>query len=194
MPCEGPSESEFVPPSWEGGGRVLWVGRICPIKRPDRLLEVAEACPGVAFDVVGPLGDDSYSADIAARATGRPNVTLHGRASRAEMDAYYRQASVVLCTSDREGFPNTFIEAWSHGVPVVSTHDPDGTIARLGLGKVAAPVARALAASLREMLGSREAWARASSAARQYYLRNHTVDSVMERFEAELVGGKGPRP
>jgi glycosyltransferase involved in cell wall biosynthesis len=192
MPCEGPSEREFVPPSWAPGGRVLWVGRICPIKRPDRLLEVAEACPGVAFDVVGPHGDDAYSAEIAAKARSRPNVTLYGRASRAEMDAFYRRATVLLCTSDREGFPNTFIEAWSHGIPVVSTHDPDATIARLGLGKVAAPVAGDLAASLREMLGSRDAWTRASAAARQYYLRNHTVDSVMERFEAELVGGKGP--
>jgi glycosyltransferase involved in cell wall biosynthesis len=193
MPGSGPSESEFVPPSWEPGGRVLWVGRICPIKRPDRLLEVAEACPTLAFDVVGPVGDDAYSSAIARMARSRPNVTLHGRASRAEMDAYYRRASVLLCTSDREGFPNTFIEAWSHGVPVVSTHDPDGTIAGRGLGAVAAPVAPALASALQAILGSGEAWTRASAAARQHYLRNHTVDFVMKRFEAELVGLKEPR-
>jgi hypothetical protein len=29
--------------------------------------------------------------------------------------------------------------------------------------------------------------------ARRHYLRNHTVDVVMERFEAELVGPKEPR-
>jgi glycosyltransferase involved in cell wall biosynthesis len=193
MPCMGPSENDFVPPSWDPGGRVLWVGRICPVKRPDRFLEVAEACPGLAFDIVGPVGEDAYSAAIALKARSRPNVTLHGRASRAEMDAFYRRASVLLCTSDREGFPNTFIEAWSHGVPVVSTHDPDGTIARLGLGAVAAPVASALAAALRAVLGSCEAWTRASATARQHYLRNHTVDLVMKRFETELVGPEEPR-
>jgi glycosyltransferase involved in cell wall biosynthesis len=193
MPCSGPSESEYVPPSWDPGGRVLWVGRVCPIKRPDRLLEVAEACPTLTFEVVGPVGDDAYSAEIAAKARNRPNVTFLGRASRAEMDACYRRASVLLCTSDREGFPNTFIEAWSHGVPAVSTHDPDGTIAALGLGAVASPAAAPLAAALQELLGSREAWTRASAAARDYYLRNHPVDVVMERFEAELVGGREPR-
>jgi glycosyltransferase involved in cell wall biosynthesis len=193
MPCFGPPENEFVPPSWDPGGRVLWVGRICSVKRPDRFLEVARGCPDVAFDMVGPVGEDAYSAAIALEATSRSNVTLHGRASRAEMNAFYRRASVLLCTSDREGFPNTFIEAWSHGVPVVSTHDPDGTIARLGLGAVAAPVAPALAAALRAVLGSCEAWCRASATARQHYLRNHTVDDVMKRFEAELVGLEEPR-
>jgi glycosyltransferase involved in cell wall biosynthesis len=193
MPCSGPSDSEFVPPSWLPGGRVLWVGRVCPIKRPDRLLEVAEACPDLTFEVVGPVGDDAYSAGIATKARNRPNVTFLGRASRADMDACYRRASVLLCTSDREGFPNTFIEAWSHGIPVVSTHDPDGTIAELGLGAIAPPVAAPLASALRRLLGSREAWTRASAAARDYYLRNHPVDLVMERFEAELIGGRQPR-
>jgi glycosyltransferase involved in cell wall biosynthesis len=188
MPCSGPSENEFVPRSWDPAGRVLWVGRICPVKRPDRFLEVAEACPELAFDMVGPVGEDAYSSAIVREARNRPNVTLHGRASRGEMDAHYRRASVLLCTSDREGFPNTFIEAWSHGVPVVSTHDPDGTIARLGLGAVAAPVASALAPALRAVLGSREAWVSTSAIAREHYLRNHTVDVVMKRFEAELVG------
>jgi glycosyltransferase involved in cell wall biosynthesis len=190
MPCMGPVENEFVPPSWDPAGRVLWVGRICPVKRPDRFLEVADACPDVAFDMVGPLGDDAYAAAIAREARSRPNVTLHGRANRVEMDAFYRQASVLLCTSDREGFPNTFIEAWSHGVPIVSTHDPDGTIARLGLGAVAAPAAAELASALRAVLASCEAWTRASAAARRHYLRTHTVDAVMQRFEPELVGSE----
>ncbi len=193
MPCRGPSEDEFVPPSWDPAGRVLWVGRICPVKRPDRFLEVVDACPDTAFDLVGPLGEDAYSAAIAREARSRPNVTLHGRANRAEMDAFYRQASVLLCTSDREGFPNTFIEAWSHGVPVVSTHDPDGAIARLGLGAVAAPAVSELASALRAVLASCEAWTRTSAAARQHYLRTHTVDAVMRRFEAELVEPEEPR-
>jgi hypothetical protein len=74
----------------------------------------------------------------------------------------------------------------------VSTHDPDGTIADLGLGVVTPTAAAALAGALQGLVGSREAWTRASAAARDYYLRNHPVDLVMERFEAELVGGKEP--
>jgi glycosyltransferase involved in cell wall biosynthesis len=192
MPCPGPSAAEFVPPAWDPSGRVLWVGRLRPVKRPDRLLEVARALPDRVFDVVGPVDGNAYSEAIAREARAHPNVMLHGRTGRADMDALYRRASVLLCTSDREGFPNTFLEAWSHGVPVVSTHDPDGMIARLGLGAAAPPEPAALATAVRDLLGSCGEWTRASLAARQHYLRNHTVDAVMERFEAELVGaGEG---
>ncbi len=186
MPCPGPSESDFVPPTWAPAGRVLWVGRICNVKRPDRLLDVADQCPQLAFDVVGPA-DEAHGVGIVRRARELPNVTVHGRASRAQMDGFYRRAAALLCTSDYEGFPNTFIEAWSHGIPVVSTHDPDGLIDRLGLGASVAPKPAAIATALQGLLRSREDWTAASGRARRYYLENHTVDRVMRQFEAELI-------
>lgn len=189
MPCPGPSETDFVTPEWKVGGRVLWVGRLCRFKRPDRLLSVAAACPEVSFDVVGPITHDPYVASVVARARELHNVTLHGRAPRTQMDAFYRQAAVLLCTSDWEGFPNTFLEAWSHGVPVVSTHDPDGIIAQLRLGAAAPRDPLAVAGALRSLLRARDTWTVASVNARRHYVANHTVDHVMKRFEAELLGG-----
>jgi glycosyltransferase involved in cell wall biosynthesis len=88
-----------------------------------------------------------------------------------------------VCTSDYEGFPNIFLEAWSEGLPIVSTFDPDGLIAERGLGAVADPHVDSLAARLAKLLESAERWRAASAAARRYYLENHTVDRVMARFE-----------
>jgi len=187
MPGPGPGEGEFVSPSWTPGASVLWVGRLCRVKRPDRLLEVAAACPEVSFEVLGPPGEEDYAPAVIARARELPNVTLHGRVSRAQMDGFYRRAAALLCTSDHEGFPNTFIEAWSYGVPVVSTHDPDDVIGRLGLGAAVRRDPSSIALALRQTVGSPEAWATASRKARRHYLENHTVDRVMARFERELV-------
>lgn len=187
MPCPGPDEGAFSAPSWAAGRRVLWVGRLCRVKRPDRLLEAAAACPEIGFDVVGPPDDDAYVNDVLRRAREMPNVALHGRATRAQMDAFYRGAAALVCTSDREGFPNTFLEGWSQGLPVVSTFDPDGLIGRLGLGAAVPPDPAAIAAALRGLLGSSESWTEASRRARQHYLSNHTVDQVMRRFEAVLI-------
>jgi hypothetical protein len=66
------------------------------IALPDRLLEVAEASPILAFDVVGPVREDAYSSVVARKARSRPNVTLHGRASRESMDAYYHTVDFVM--------------------------------------------------------------------------------------------------
>ena len=56
MPCPGPSEDDYGGREilYNGSPRVLWIGRICEVKRPDRLLDLAETCPDLNFDLVGP--------------------------------------------------------------------------------------------------------------------------------------------
>jgi glycosyltransferase involved in cell wall biosynthesis len=184
MPCPGPSQDEYLGREQERNGtqRVLWIARICEQKRPDRLLDLAEACPDVGFDFVGPPDGTEYSRAVCERAKTLTNVTVHGPASRDRVPEFYKQAKLLCCTSDFEGFPNTFLEAWSWGVPIVSTVDPDNLIIEKGLGRVGANAAE-LAAGIREVLSSPDRWQAASRAARKYYAENHALDVAMGRFE-----------
>jgi len=144
---------------------------------------VAERCPEITFNVVGGSNTDSdYASTLTKRAAGIPNVNMHGRITHVEIAKYYRRSSILCCTSAYEGFPNTFLEAWSCGLPIVSTFDPDNLIAEKGLGQVAKDVSE-LAAGICELLNSPEQWQKASRAARKYYLDNHMLDQAMERFE-----------
>ena len=186
MPCPGPSDAEFQPPQ-AAAGRVLWVGRVCRVKRPDRLVEMADACPGLQFDVAGPVYDDAYAQSVAQAAAARPNITMHGAVPRAGMPALYRKASVLCCTSDYEGFPNTFLEAWSHGLPVVSTVDPDGLISGRELGRIAKGPAT-LSQAIRELLGQDSLYQRVSGQARSYYTGHHTMEAVLPQFETLFSG------
>jgi glycosyltransferase involved in cell wall biosynthesis len=192
MPCAAPGDGPATRRAFRPDqGRVLWVGRVCEVKRPDRLLDIAEACPDMAFDLVGPSYDTGHSRRILERTRRIPNVTVHGPVAWDKVWDYYRQAACLLCTSDFEGFPNTFLEAWSQGLPVVSTFDPDDLIARLELGLVAGDVP-GLAAAIRRLLASPDLYRRLSQNARQYYLENHTVEVAMPRFEQvflKVLGG-----
>ena len=111
-----------------------------------------------------------------------PNVTWLGSVARNDLPALYKRASCLLCTSIYEGFPNTFLEAWSLGKPVVTTFDPDQLVRSLGLGAVGAN-ADDLAAKLAALLSDESAWNTASVKARRYFAENHRVEVAMPRFE-----------
>jgi len=120
---------------------VFWVGRISRPKRLEWFLDVAEKCPQITFYVIGASNTDSgYASSLTRRAAGMHNVKMHGRILHANMASYFQHCRILCCTSTYEGFPNTFLEAWSLGIPLVSTFDPDGVIASNGLGWVAQDV------------------------------------------------------
>jgi glycosyltransferase involved in cell wall biosynthesis len=157
-----------------------------PVKQLELLLDVAEELHDLEFDVVGDGNRESaYVQRLLSRAKSMPNIQLHGKIPHAEVHQFYRRAAVLVCTSHLEGFPNVFLEAWSHGLPVVSTVDLDNLIVDKEIGVIAQDV-RGLTLGIRTLFDDHRLWEKVSEAARRYYLENHTIDAVMCRFETAL--------
>ncbi|MEE9293580.1 MAG: glycosyltransferase family 4 protein [Phycisphaerae bacterium] len=174
----------------EGEVRVLWLGRFSYEKRIEWLLELARVCPNVQFDLVGGANvNDAYAQRIVQEAQQIANVHLHGRIPHSEVDKFYGRAHALALTSQFEGFPSVFLEAWSWGLPTVSTVDVDGVIVEAGLGAVADDVS-GLAAALGELFSDPAKWEGCSRRAREHYLKHHTraaTGTAMERMLRELV-------
>jgi glycosyltransferase involved in cell wall biosynthesis len=160
--------------------RVLWVGRLTWVKRFEWLLDVASLCPDINFDVVGISKQiDAQHKKLVTRAYEMDNVQMHGYVPYTQMANLYQLATIVCSTSTFEGFPNIFLEAWSYGIPVLSTFDPDGIIQKHSIGWIASSV-KSLAIILKEVTTSQEELKRAGKAARDYCLTNHTPDSCLQ--------------
>jgi len=172
--------------AFNGRQRALWIGGLVPVKQLELLLDVAEELHDLEFDVVGDGNRESaYVQRLLSRAKSMPNIQLHGKIPHAEVHQFYRRAAVLVCTSHLEGFPNVFLEAWSHGLPVVSTVDLDNLIVDKEIGVIAQDV-RGLTLGIRTLFDDHRLWEKVSEAARRYYLENHTIDAVMCRFETAL--------
>ncbi|MCX6865800.1 MAG: glycosyltransferase family 4 protein [Verrucomicrobia bacterium] len=175
LPPSGQSVDDTKP-------HVLWVGRITPTKRLDWLIEAARRCPEAAFDIVGtPNQQSGHATSLMDEARFLPNVRVHGRAAASILANLYADATLLACTSVLEGFPTTFLEAWSIGLPVVTTFDPDGVVATHGLGEVAGDL-NDFVARLTGLLGDASRRAICATAARSYYQSNHSIAEVSRRF------------
>lgn len=160
---------------------VLWVGRLMPEKRFEWLLEAARQCPELEFHVAGtPNQPSGYAAELMSAAAKIPNVRTHGKVSRADLNRLFETSGLLCCTSMLEGFPTTFLEAWSSGLPVVTTFDPDGIVARRGLGQVVTTVDE-LVTQLRS-LPKNNTYIRMSLAAKKFFSENYSVETVSRQF------------
>jgi glycosyltransferase involved in cell wall biosynthesis len=121
---------------------VLWVSNLRALKRPELALELARQLPQLKFTLAGgPMpGGQTYYDDVMAAAARLPNVTMMGPVRYRDSGALFDRAKIFLNTSAIEGFPNTFLQAWIRGVPVVTFFDPDGLVQRVPLGRVARSV------------------------------------------------------
>ena len=162
---------------------VLWVSNIRRVKRPDRILELAGELPEVKIHMVGgPLpGEEGLFRDVRDTAAAKANLTFHGRLPYPDASDLYGRARMLVNTSDVEGFPNSYLQAWIRGVPVVTLIDPDRTIEREGLG-VAVSSAAQIPAAVRHLLDDATAWKAASDRCRAFMAREHGEDKVLPPY------------
>ncbi|HYD46839.1 MAG TPA: glycosyltransferase family 4 protein [Terriglobales bacterium] len=177
--------------------RILSVGRLCEQKGFDVLLRACAllAREGVAFrcDIVGdgPLREP-LEALVAELELGE-RVRFVGRAFQEELPGHYAAADIfaLACKrasdNDRDGIPNTLMEAMASGLPVVSTRFSgvpelvlDGTTGLLAPPEDPA----AFADGLRRLLADAELRWQLGNAGRMRVTREFSL----ERAAAELIG------
>lgn len=112
----------------------IWVSRIVGLKRPEWFINLAQDYPQYNFVMIGGSCDEVLMHQCAERASKVNNLKILGEKQFEEVNQYVAKAKCLVCTSEFEGFPNTFLQAWSNGIPVISTVDPSNLITTKNLG------------------------------------------------------------
>ena len=162
---------------------VLWVSNIRRVKRPDRVLELAARLPEATIHMVGgPLpGEEALFREISRAVAAKANILFHGRLAYWDANDLYGRAKVLANTSDVEGFPNAYLQAWIRGVPVVTLIDPDGVIKREGLG-VAVRSSSEMPDAIKSLLDDPNAWGAASDRCRRFMAREYGEDRILATY------------
>jgi glycosyltransferase involved in cell wall biosynthesis len=165
-------------------GSVLWAATVKPLKRPDLVLALARRLRHLRFLMVGGPGVDrgaqAYFDGIARQAHGLSNLTMTGHVPFRDVGAAFDGASVCLNTSDYEGLPNTFMQAWLRGIPTLSFVRPESAP---GIsGTLACDDLDHMALRLDRLTRDRAAWTAASQACRRHFDDHHTIDVAVQRY------------
>lgn len=166
----------------EHGGAILWVGSIKPLKRPELFVEVARACPKHRFKMVGG-GSHADLASLRRAAAGLDNLAIVGFVPFAQVEQHFDGASLLVNTSVSEGFPNTFLQAWSRGTPSVSFFDPGVQIDGRPLGLVAKSLAE-MVVQVQALKADEATWQSHGADCSMHVREKHSVDRAISDYES----------
>jgi len=103
---------------------VLWIANLKDNKRPACFVELAERVTDIAnikLTMIGtefPPSEQDKQAEIDERIDKLPNLDYLGALPLEQVNEKLMDAHVLVNTSTKEGFSNTFIQAWQRGVTV----------------------------------------------------------------------------
>ena len=163
---------------------------ISSIKRPEMFLSLSKFIPEAHFEMIGgrtKIEPQLYDS-IGSESKRIPNLNFRGFIRPSRIENFFREASVFVNTSTYEGFPNTFIQAWSHNVPVVSlTVDPDEIIKKEGIGFRSGSFDK-LVSDVRTLVTNDDLRRNMGGKSRKYVEREHDIKVVTDKY-LELFEG-----
>lgn len=160
---------------------LLWVANFRSIKRPRLYIDLARRNPEVKFLMIGGSNDSSLYRECQESASSVDNLMFLGGLPFQIANSYFQGAKLLVCTSESEGFPNTFLQAWANDVPVVTTFDPGGVVNQYDLGVVVSEIDQ-LDAVVNKLLGNDELYNSLVYNIRDYFRLNHDSRTALKRL------------
>lgn len=162
---------------------IVWVANMRPLKRPEWVFNAARMLPNVRFTMIGGVYAQSkdYYNHLETEASGISNLEFLGPMPFVETSKLIRKSKLLVCTSEFEGFPNTFLQAWSAGIPVISTVNPSELITKHNLGEVV-ETEEQFQAVIKKLLVEKNIYAEKCKCVEEYFEKNHSDETNFHRL------------
>ncbi len=190
------------PPVPDGGGRVLYIGRLVPEKGQTVLLEAIAELVGEGLDVELTLaGDGALKPQLERLAADlgiADRVEFPGAVGQEELRDLYETATAFCLPSFGEGVPVVLMEAMAMEVPVLSTRIAGiPELIEHGRGGLLVAPGRAdqLTAALSELLSDLELHRRLAQDGREKVLAEFDAERSAEQLRdllVEMLGEPAP--
>lgn len=113
---------------------IVWVGRVCEGKRPSDAIEIMERVlrkvPDAQLTIVGNGAEQDMHALYRLCEQKKISEYIHFAGFQIDVAPYYRQAALMLMTSEKESYSMVLLECKAYGLPTVMYELPYLTLTR----------------------------------------------------------------
>ena len=169
---------------------IAFIGRLAPIKRPDRFLDLVQDLSEKRVDVKFLIyGDGELKGEIQERIR-QEKLPVELRPFERDVYQVLANVDILVMTSDNEGTPLTVMEASYAGVPCIGTNVGSmRDIVKDGVnGFLVDPSAASLAIVLQELLENRQKLTRLILGASKYAEDNFNIRNYVHGHEKLYEG------
>lgn len=162
---------------------VLWVGSYSANKQPRKVVEIADILPNYKFWMISKPLDPVVEKGFK-KVNFPQNLELLGFVPQHKISAYFSSADIFISTSTYEGFPNTFLQAMNHGLPIISLNvNPDNVLEKSGCGICCDGDFARMISELAGLLKNEEKMARMGEKGKEYVMKFHSPNVVIPMYE-----------
>ncbi len=159
----------------------IWIANLRPLKRAEWFVELAKSMPNHRFVIVGGVSQKDYYEEIEHLALSISNLSFLGAQPFEVVNMILSESKLLVCTSEYEGFPNTFLQAWAQSIPIVSTVNPSSLLTKNNLGIVIEDL-KSLKVTVDLLLNNEEKYKDIVKNIQSYFLDNHSADCAFNKL------------
>jgi glycosyltransferase involved in cell wall biosynthesis len=165
---------------------ILWAGNLGYNKRPEFFIELARQMQNSKFQFIMMGSHDDINRMRVVFYNLPDNLKFLGKIPFEETQSWFSKAFLLVNTSVKEGFPNTFIQAWLNKVPVVTLGvDPNNTIKNNHIGMVATSISE-LVDIIKKLEIESELYSKMAEDSFNYAKNNHSIEKSLTHFLGTL--------
>ena len=164
---------------------VLFIATMKSFKRPEIFCKLTNKLKNINFRfvIIGSNYSDDKRATNFSNLVKTSNVEYLGSKPLSEVQQILSKSKLLINTSDFEGFPNTFVQAWARGVPVISLSvDPDNIIKNNDLGFCCDNDFKKLVENTEKLLTDNILWKKLSRNCYNYALKNLNTNIIVKKM------------
>jgi len=163
---------------------VLWVARYDHFKRPSIFLDIVKMNPDISFIMIcPPTKNDLFYDSFKKNANKIQNLKFISFVNFNEIDNYFKKAKIFVNTSESEGFPQTFIQAAMHSVPILSLSvNPTNFLSKYNCGFSFNNDIKKMSDKIFELFKDEKMYGELSENIYTYAVNNHDIEKIVKNL------------